>query len=109
MNNSKWRRNKQYRDWRSSVLNRDKKCDICSSTSDLQAHHLEHGSHNPELRYDIDNGVTLCKFHHTLFHCSYNNSYRVKCTNKDYLNFIELLAKLAEHQEYNGLPVIISH
>lgn len=53
--------------WRRDIKNRDNwKCKI--STEDcqgkLEAHHILPWSKFPELRYQINNGITLCHFHH---------------------------------------------
>lgn len=56
-----------YQDWRKRVLKRDdKKCKINNEEccGRLEAHHILGWSDFPELRYDINNGITLCKKHH---------------------------------------------
>lgn len=94
-----WRRDRRYAAWIRLVKRRDKKCRICGSTERLAAHHLEDGSNNPELRYELSNGVSLCGSRngkvggcHMNFHCNFKKSYRQKCTKDDYLNF-EVLSK----------------
>lgn len=59
--------NPKYRDWRMNVFARDGfKCRIankdCSGT--LQAHHILRWSEYPELRYELNNGISLCVAHH---------------------------------------------
>lgn len=50
-----------YRVWRRSVLERDGyKCTWCSTNDKLQADHIKPFSTFPELRFDINNGRTLC-------------------------------------------------
>ena len=56
-----------YSDWRKNVWKRDEfKCKInnkdCSGK--LEAHHILGFKEHPELRYDINNGITLCHAHH---------------------------------------------
>ncbi len=56
-----------YRDWRSKVKKRDKyRCRInnqdCSGNT--IAHHILSWRDYPELRYQINNGITLCQAHH---------------------------------------------
>lgn len=53
--------------WSISVKKRDKwKCrllsDLCNGR--VEAHHIKSWSHYPALRYEIKNGITLCRFHH---------------------------------------------
>jgi len=79
---------------------------ICGSLQNRQAHHIKDGSYHADSRFDVNNGVTLCRFHHTLFHTSYKNSFREKTTEKDWLNFIELLTKVKDYYNKTLLPII---
>lgn len=58
----------EYRAWRRAVFERDEfTCRICTvytGRGDLEAHHLKPYATHPELRYDVDNGITLCRYHH---------------------------------------------
>jgi len=86
-----WRRTKEYRIWRMQVIRRDKKCVICGSRKHRNAHHIADGSNHKDLRFDVDNGITLCRNCHTQFHCNYKKSFRYKCTKDDWLNFTQLV------------------
>lgn len=86
-----WRQTKDYRLWRIRVIRRDTCCIICGSKNQRQAHHLENGKHNPELRFDVDNGVTLCRKCHTSFHTDYKKSFRHKTTEDDFQNFLKII------------------
>ena len=85
-----WRNTRDYRVWRAKVIRRDKRCVVCGSIKHRQAHHLNSGSYFPDERYDIKNGVCLCSECHMNFHNNFKNSYREKCTKKDFYNFIDL-------------------
>jgi len=53
-----------YKDWRKRIYKRDKfKCQMprCKSKFRLQAHHIRKWSSASALRYDVDNGITLCR------------------------------------------------
>ena len=50
--------------WSRKVILRDKKCIRCGSLGNLQAHHVRSWKGNPELRYDVGNGATLCPWCH---------------------------------------------
>ena len=62
------RMNIDYRLWRESVFKRDDwTCQSCQSRGKkLQAHHIKPFALNPEIRLDINNGITLCKECHKL-------------------------------------------
>lgn len=59
----------EYKQWRESIFKRDGfKCKISNAdcVHEIHAHHILRFSEYPELRYDVSNGITLCKNHHPL-------------------------------------------
>lgn len=53
--------------WRKQVKDRDNyKCRIADNNcaGRLEVHHILRWSKFPELRYEVNNGITLCHFHH---------------------------------------------
>lgn len=61
------RRSYAYIEWRKRVYTRDNfKCRIANTECKgrLEAHHILGYTEHPELRYEINNGITLCHFHH---------------------------------------------
>lgn len=57
----------QYREWMFAVKKRDNwQCRINNSDCNgkLESHHILDWKNYPELRYDINNGITLCHAHH---------------------------------------------
>jgi len=55
----------KYKSWRTSVFNRDNStCQECESREELEAHHIKSWKNFPELRYEVDNGITLCSSCH---------------------------------------------
>lgn len=61
------RNDSAYAEWRKEVRNRDGwKCKTPDEncTGKVVAHHIFPWSKYPQLRYEIGNGITLCKFHH---------------------------------------------
>lgn len=91
-----WRNTREYRIWRAKVIRRDSVCQVCGSVKFRHTHHKNDASSFPELRFSVDNGVTLCSKHHIMFHTSYKNSFSESCSDKDYTNFIELISALKE-------------
>jgi len=61
---------KEYKDWRTSVFERDKyTCQKCGQVGyEIRAHHTYNYADYPELRTDVDNGITLCDACHREFH-----------------------------------------
>lgn len=56
-----------YHDWRKQVWLRDNfKCKISNKDclGRIEAHHILGWKDYPELRYEINNGITLCHYHH---------------------------------------------
>lgn len=62
-----------YARWRRAVLSRDARtCFQCGATEatgrKMIAHHIESFADRPDLRYDLDNGITLCMPCHDVCH-----------------------------------------
>lgn len=83
------------REWRKAVFERDNyTCKACSKVGGhLVAHHIVPYSTNKKLRFNVDNGITLCKTCHKEFHIDFMGGYKVKCDSSDLFNFIVLKKK----------------
>lgn len=58
-----------YKKWRKAVYTRDNfKCQWpgCVINKKLNAHHIKTWANYPGLRFEVDNGITLCKQHHKM-------------------------------------------
>ena len=65
------RRSVEYKQWRTLVFERDKyTCQHCGDNrgGNLNAHHKKPFATHPELRLDVDNGITLCEPCHIVEH-----------------------------------------
>lgn len=64
------RKGREYLEWREAVFKRDAyKCTKCDDTDKkLHAHHIIGWDENPELRVDVNNGMTLCTSCHNKEH-----------------------------------------
>ena len=69
--NKKIRYNPEFKEWRTAVYQRDYyTCQICGNKKGIRinAHHIKSFKEYPELRFDADNGITLCKECHVNIH-----------------------------------------
>lgn len=76
----KIRRSKKYKEWRTSVFEKDVyTCQCCGKYSGkLQAHHIHSFSEHKEERFVLDNGITMCfNCHDSTVNCSLHNLYGV--------------------------------
>jgi hypothetical protein len=81
------------RDWRNDVFRIDGyKCRVCGTKgegrSPFNAHHLDAYHWCKERRYDVTNGVTLCKFCHGQFHDIYGLRNNTELQFREFLNMI---------------------
>ena len=61
------RNDPKVKEWTRKVLTKGK-CEICGSTKQLEAHHIEYWSLCPEKRIDVKNGQCLCLKCHAKMH-----------------------------------------
>lgn len=67
LSNKQERNDYAYQDWRRQVYTRDKfRCKLHNGDcyGGIEAHHILGWSSHPELRYQVNNGIILCHFHH---------------------------------------------
>lgn len=64
------RRSAEYKLWRKAIFERDDyTCQVCGQRGvKLNAHHKKPYAYFPDLRYSIDNGITLCISCHQKVH-----------------------------------------
>ena len=64
--------------WRKDILARDGfKCRRCGVSANLQAHHIHRWGKNPEKRFQLENGKTLCVSCHEKCHPRYAKLIRM--------------------------------
>lgn len=58
-----------YRHWKKSILKRDNyTCQLCGSIKFIHVHHIMEFSKYPNDRFNIDNGIALCRTCHIQIH-----------------------------------------
>lgn len=74
------RNSPEYNEWRNSVFQRDNyTCKMCGTKGGkLNAHHIELWSKNDDLRFSVDNGITLCVDCHKKLHKNGGYNYAEK-------------------------------
>lgn len=76
----------RYKAWRAKVRKRDSymcQWPNCGSRIKLQAHHIRRWADSVLLRFNVDNGITLCRKHHD----------RIKGKEVHYARFLMLLVQ----------------
>jgi predicted restriction endonuclease len=86
--------------WAHEVKRRDNyTCVICNRRGvALNSHHLNAWAHFPTQRYDVDNGITLCLFHHEDFHERFGRGENTEAQFKEYREIAETLIKVANQE-----------
>ena len=89
--NEKIRKSVEYRLWRESVYARDAwTCQKCKDNTggNLNPHHILNFSEWIELRFAIDNGITLCTKCHNKFHKKYGVKKNTRSQLEEFLTEI---------------------
>lgn len=93
--------------WAQNVKRRDHyTCSICGRKGvQLNSHHLNAWAEYPNERYDVDNGTTLCTFHHEDFHAKFGKGKNTKEQFKQYKDIAEQFIKIANQESIMNLTV----
>jgi len=79
-NHPRWKENREeishiwstqeWKDWKKQVYERDNHtCQLCfSSEKNLNPHHILYRKDHPELTFDVNNGIVLCRSCHSTVH-----------------------------------------
>lgn len=73
---------KEYKEWRTTVFERDNfTCQDCGDGGYVTAHHIKSFAHYPELRFELDNGMTLCEPCHSKTDNYKGRGHKLSLTN----------------------------
>lgn len=78
----------EQKEWRTSVYDKDGfACQKCHDDKggNLNAHHILPWSKFPEVRFDVDNGITFCRTCHHKYHSAYKLA---ECNHKTIAEFL---------------------
>jgi len=87
----------EYKAWRISVFKRDNftcKYPGCNSKNKIQSHHIIRWADSISLRFCVNNGIVLCKDHHTL----------VTGREEDYVGLFTMIVAQAKRKETSADP-----
>jgi len=74
-----------------TLIKNDYTCQKCFQRGGtLNAHHILNYATNEELRFDDDNGITLCKKHHIEFHKKYGYRNNTREQLEEFLGLVIL-------------------
>lgn len=90
--NIKIRNSLKSKKWKNNIFVRDNwTCQKCKKKGvELEAHHILRFSQFPKLKFDINNGVTLCKSCHGKFHKIYGRKNNKRKELKDFLEILKI-------------------
>jgi 5-methylcytosine-specific restriction endonuclease McrA len=87
------RNHERYSIWRKSIFDRDEYiCQVCKTSGKyLNGHHIVGVYENIDLIYNVDNGLTLCKDCHLLFHNKYGRKGfpNIFDVMEEFINFVK--------------------
>jgi len=83
--------------WSKKVKQKDDfQCQICFKDNQyLESHHVRNWLDYPSERFNVDNGVTLCKFHHVQFHNLFGKSFNTPEQFSQFKQICKLLKNVA--------------
>lgn len=83
--------------WSKKVKQKDDfQCQICFKENVyLESHHLKNFADYPLERFNVDNGVCLCKTHHIQFHNLFGKSFNTPQQFDQFKKIFKLLKNVA--------------
>jgi len=86
--------------WAKAVKSRDDyTCQICGAQGTyLNSHHVYSFDEHVERRFDVENGITLCRYHHEIFHEIYGAGNNDEFQFDEFKRLTKMLQKVAENR-----------
>lgn len=80
--------------WSRAVKTRDYfTCIICNTGGydvHLESHHMDSFDWSIKNRYDLSNGITICKYHHQVFHKKYGYGMNTKAQFNEFVSLCKI-------------------
>ena len=100
-----WRNTREYRIWRAGVIRRDIRCQLCNTLQERHAHHINHATYFIDERFDVENGICLCRTCHSHFHNDYIGSTRKMCIRHDLEEYTKIAIYFKEKGKNGGIEL----
>jgi len=111
---TKYQKNKLDKLWAEAIRLRDKRCQICSRENTLNTHHIV-GRRNHSVRWDLENGITLCAGCHTLKQDSAHqnplwfNNWLEEKKGKKFVDELRIRSQLINKPDYNAVKLYLEN
>lgn len=87
--------------WAKRIKYRDNYCCVVCGAENkkkLESHHLDAWASYPELRIDIQNGVSLCTTCHNQYHSMFGKGENTRYQFYEFVRIYNLLKKIAKQE-----------
>lgn len=86
----------KHKKWAKKVKIKDNfTCQVCNKKNVyLNSHHIYSFDIFVDLRFVVSNGITLCEFHHKMFHEIYGSGRNTEFQFSEFLKIIKIIKKI---------------
>ena len=99
-------RSKNDKLWYLYLIEQQPLCEVCGNNKAIQIHHYYYKSSYAHLRYDLDNGISLCQGCHFLLHFKDPKKITEKIDKARGKKWKELITKKANNPPINFTTTI---
>lgn len=86
----------QHKKWAKAVKEKDNfTCQICNKQGVyLNSHHIYSWDKYVDLRFIVNNGITLCQYHHDMFHKIYGEGKNTRSQYDEYARILDIIKNI---------------